>query len=54
MCQPREDEKARPGINSFYLDTPRNWAYYPASLACRYKTLSGSTRFITVLASLSV
>ena len=29
--------KSEAGINSFYLDTPRNWAYYPAPLVCHYK-----------------
>ena len=29
--------KSEAGINSFYLDTLRNWVCYPAPLACHYK-----------------
>ena len=54
ICQPREDGKARPE-SILFTSTHRETEYNTQSLwHAITKTLSGSTRFITVLASLSV
>ena len=54
LCQPREDGKARPE-SILFTSTHRETEYNTQSLwHAITKTLSGSTRFITVLASLSV
>ena len=54
ICQPREDGKARPE-SILFTSTHRETEYVTQPLwHAITKTLSGSTRFITVLASLSV